>query len=156
MHRSIAMTLFTRDDIHYAHHAELQLLYTILKKTKVAPVKEMFNHWIDTIKASTPIPCTSLVTRLAASIDALDGQNMIYITTPRIKVDEHFLMQGHHLKNDNKENLVFYFLGCTNDIPLPNPDLHLYKSTVLTFILVEQEEALRSSASLRSTRSSSQ
>jgi hypothetical protein len=31
--------LFTRDDIHYAHHAKLQLLYAILKKTKVAPVK---------------------------------------------------------------------------------------------------------------------
>jgi hypothetical protein len=45
MHRWIAMTLFARDDIHYAHHAELQLLYAILKKTKVAPVKEMFYHW---------------------------------------------------------------------------------------------------------------
>jgi hypothetical protein len=65
-HRWIAMTLFARDDIHYAHHVELQLLYAILKNTKVAPVKEIFNHWIDTIKASTPISCTSLVTRLAA------------------------------------------------------------------------------------------
>jgi hypothetical protein len=44
MHRWIAMTLFTRDDIRYAHHAELQLLYAILKKTKVARVKEIFNH----------------------------------------------------------------------------------------------------------------
>jgi hypothetical protein len=44
MHRWIAMTLFAKDDIFYAHHAELQLLYIILKKTKVALVKEMFNH----------------------------------------------------------------------------------------------------------------
>jgi hypothetical protein len=114
-------------------------------------MKEMFSHWIDTIKASTPISCTSLVTQLAASVDALDGQNVIYITTPGIKVDEHFLMHGHHLKKDNEGNLVFYFPGYTNEIPLPNPDLRLYKSPALTFILIEQEEACRSSASRRST-----
>jgi hypothetical protein len=123
----------------------------LLKKTKVAPMKEMFNHWIDTIKASTPISCTSLITQLAASVDALDGQNVIYITTRRIKVNEHFLMQGHYLKNDDAWNLVFYFLWYTNEISLPNPDLCLYKSPVLTFTLVEQEEARRSSASRRST-----
>jgi hypothetical protein len=100
MHHWIAMTLFAKDDIRYAHHAKLQLLYAILKKTKVTPVKEMFNHWIDTIKASTPISCTSLVTRLAAIVGWTKCD--IYITTPRIKVDEHFLMQGHHLKNDNE------------------------------------------------------
>jgi hypothetical protein len=125
MHRWIAMTLFARDDIRFVHHAECQLLYVILKKTKVAPMKEMFNHWIVTIKASTPIFCTSLITQLAASVDALDGQNVIYITTPRIKVNEHFFMQGHNLKNDDAGNLVFYFSRYTNEIPLPNPDLHL-------------------------------
>jgi hypothetical protein len=94
------------------------LLYAILKKTKVALVKEMFNHQIDTIKASTPISCTSLVTQLATSVDALDEQNVIYITTPRIKVNECFLMQGHHLKNDDAGNLVFYFPGYAIEIPL--------------------------------------
>jgi hypothetical protein len=79
IHRWIAMTLFARDDIRFVHHAELQLLYAILKKTRVAPVKEMFNHWIDTIKASTAISCTSLVTRIASSVDALDGQNDIHL-----------------------------------------------------------------------------
>jgi hypothetical protein len=69
MHYHIAMTLFARDDIHFVHHAELQLLYAIIKKTKVAPVKEMFNHWIDKIKASTTISCTSLMTRIATSVD---------------------------------------------------------------------------------------
>jgi hypothetical protein len=98
MHGWIAMTLFTRDDIRFVHHAELQLLYAILKKTEVALVKEMFNHWIDTIKASTAISCTSLITRIAASVDVLDGQNVTYISTPRIEINEHFLMQGHHLK----------------------------------------------------------
>jgi hypothetical protein len=147
------MTLFARNDICFVYHAEMKLLYAILKKTKVAPVKEMFNHWIDTIRASTAISCTSLVTRIAASIDALDGQNVTYVSTPRIEINEHFLIQGHHLKYDDAGNLVFYFLGYTNEIQLPNPDLCLYKSPVLTFTLVEQEEARRSLVSRRSTRS---
>jgi hypothetical protein len=153
MHYWIAMTLLARDDIHYAHDAKLQLLYAILKKTKVAPMKEIFRHWIDTIKASTPISCTSLITQLATSINALDGQNVTYITTPCININEHFLMQWHHLKYDNQGNIVFYFPRHTNEILLPNLDLHLYKSLALTFTLVEQEEARRCIVSCRSTRS---
>ena len=62
-------------------------------------------------------------------------------------------MQGHHLKHDDAGNLVFFFPGYTNEIPLPNLELSLYKSSELTFTLVEQEEARRSSISRRATRS---
>jgi hypothetical protein len=81
----------------------------MLKKTKVAPMKEIFDHWLETIKASTAITCMSLVTQIAASIGALDGQDVTYISTPRIQIDEHFLMQGHLLKYDDAGNFVFYF-----------------------------------------------
>ena len=64
----------------------------MLKKIKIAPVKEMFKHWLETFKASTSISCTSLVTRIAADIGALDGQDVTYISTPRIDIDEHYLM----------------------------------------------------------------
>ena len=57
-------------------------------------------------------------------------------------------MQGHHLKYDDVENLVFFFPGYTNEIPLPNLKLSLYKSPSLTFTLVE-EETCRSSISRR-------
>jgi hypothetical protein len=73
MHRWIAMTLFSRQDICFVYHAKMQLLYAMLKKTKVALVKEMFNHWLETIKASTVITCTSLMTRIATNIGVLDG-----------------------------------------------------------------------------------
>ena len=63
-------------------------------------------------------------------------------------------MQGHHLKYDDAGNLVFFFLGYTNEILLPNPELSLYKSSEITFTHVEQEEAHRSSISSRATRSS--
>ena len=103
------------------------------------------------IQASIAISCTSLVTHIAASIGALDGQDVTDISTPHIKIDEHYLMQGHHLKYVDAGNLVFFFLGYTNEIPLPNPGFYLYKSLSLTFTLVEQEEARRSSVSHRST-----
>jgi hypothetical protein len=151
MHHWISMTLFARNDIHLVFHAEMKLLYAIHKKTKVAPIKEIFNHWIDTIRPSTAISCSSLVTRIAASVDALDGKNVTYISTPCIKINEHFLMQGHHLKYDDAGNLVFYFSRYTNEIQLPNLELLLYKSPTLTFTLVEQEEAHRNLASRRST-----
>jgi hypothetical protein len=125
----------------------------MLKKIKVAAVKEIFERWLETFKASTSISCTSIVTRIATSIGALDRQAVTYISTPHISINDHYLMQGHHLKYDDAGNLVFFFLGYTNEIPLPNPELSLYKSSELTFALVEQEEACRSSISGRSTRS---
>ena len=117
MHHWIAMTLFARQDIRFA---ELQILYAMLKKTKIAPVKEMFKHWLEIFKASTSISCTSLVTHIAADIGALDGQDVTYISTLCIDIDEHYLMQGHHLKYDDAGKLVFFFLGYTNEILLPN------------------------------------
>ena len=93
------------------------------------------------------------MTCIATNIGALDGQDVTYISTPCIDIDEHYLMQGHHLKYDDAGNLVFFFLGYTNEIPLPNLGFCSYKSPSLTFTLVKQEEACRSSVSRRGTRS---
>ena len=125
----------------------------MLKKIKIAPIKEIFNPWLETFKASTSISCTSLVTRIAANLGALDGHDVTCISTPRIEINEHYLIQGHHLKYDDVGNLAFFFPGYTNEISLPNPGLSLYKSPSLTFTLVEQGEARRSSISRRGTRS---
>jgi hypothetical protein len=98
MHCWIAMTLFPRQDIRFVHHAELQLLHAMIKTTEVALVKEMFKHWLDLFKASTYISYTSLVTCITTNIGALNNQDVVYITTPRIIVNENYLLQGHHLK----------------------------------------------------------
>ena len=102
---------------------------------------------------TTTISCTSLVTCIATNIGALEGQNIVYISTPRIIIDDHYLMQGHHLKYNATGNLVYFFPGYTNEIPLPTPGLHLYNWQELTFPLVTQEEARRSSVSSRVTQS---
>jgi hypothetical protein len=98
----------------------MQLLYAMLKKIKVAPLKEMFKHWLETFKTATSISCASLVTRIATSIGALDRQDVISISTPCININEHYLMQGHHLKHEDVGNLVFFFPEYTNEISLPN------------------------------------
>ena len=85
MHRWIAMTLFAKQDIRFVYHAELQILYAMLKKIKIAPVKEIFKHWLETFKVSTSISCTSLITRIVADLGALDGQDVTYISTPHIE-----------------------------------------------------------------------
>jgi hypothetical protein len=44
------------------------------------------------------------------------------------------------LKYDDARNLVFYFLGYTNKIPLPNPRFSLYKSHHLPSLLLNKRK----------------
>ena len=83
----------------------------------------------------------------------MDGQNVLYIQTPRLIIDEHYLVQGHTFKHDHAGNIIFFFPGYTNEFQLPNPGLRLYKCRELTFPLVPQEDARRSSVSGTLTRS---
>jgi hypothetical protein len=73
MHHWIIMTLFSRQDIQVDHNNEMKILYAMIKKIKIAPVKEMFKHWLELLKTfSTSISCTSLVTRIATSVGAME------------------------------------------------------------------------------------
>ena len=49
----------------------------------------MFKHWLETFKVTTSISCTSLVTCIATKIGVLDNQNVVYLPTPRMIIDEH-------------------------------------------------------------------
>ena len=88
----------------------MQILYDMIKKIKIAPVKEIFNHWLELLKTfSTLISCTSLVTRMTTGVGAMKNQEVEYISTPRLIIDEHYLLQGHHLKHNAAGQLVFFF-----------------------------------------------
>jgi len=102
-------------------------------------------------KSTTAISLTSIVTRIAQAIGALAGQDIEYISTPRLIVTEQSLIQGHHLKYNAYREIMYYFPGYTNKIRLPNPALRLYESRSLTFELRTIEEGRRS-VSGRSTR----
>ena len=85
------MTLFYRQDTRFVHHAKLQVLYAMTKKTKIAPVKEIFKHWLELLKTfSTSISCTSLVTHIVTGVGVMENHKVEYIPTPRLIIDEHY------------------------------------------------------------------
>jgi hypothetical protein len=78
-HRWIAMTLFPSHDIRWIRAPELKMLYAVVKKIKVAPIREIFHHWLDIIKNSTTVTCTSLITHIATGVGTLDEGDVNYI-----------------------------------------------------------------------------
>ncbi len=50
-------------------------------------------------------------------------------------------MQGHILKHGVDGSLIYFFPGCTNEIPLPNAGYHLYNCHELTIPLQTIEES---------------
>ena len=113
--------MFPSQDTRVVRVNEMRLLYAARMKIKVAPVQEIVRHWLDIIKTTTPISLTSLITRVATAIGALEGQDLDYIQIPRTMINETYLIQGHHLKRDNAGGLVFYFPGYTNVIGYLTP-----------------------------------
>ena len=71
--------------------------------------------------------CTSLITRLAASVDPHAANTIIYITTPCIMINESYLSHAHMIKHDEMvKKILYYFPGYTNENQLPNLDLALF------------------------------
>ena len=97
-----------------------------------------------------------MVTRIATRIGALEGNSIPFIEGDRAYIDKSFLILGHTLKKGLDNSLIFFFMGYTNEIPLPNADFHLYNCHSLTIPLVQRERGRRHSVSslpVRMTRS---
>ena len=71
MHKWMAMTLFPRQDLRPIRIDELKLLFAMVRKIKVSPVVAMINQWIEDIRFTGTVSCTSLVTRIADRVGAL-------------------------------------------------------------------------------------
>jgi hypothetical protein len=89
----------------------MKLLYAMIKKIKVAPIIKMVDLLGLITSFSTSISCTSLVTRIANGVGALEDQNIPYLATPRLIIDLHCLLQGHHLKHNEAKEIVHFFQG---------------------------------------------
>ena len=88
----------------------MKILFVMIKKIKIAPIKEIFKHWLELLKTfSTFISCTSLVTHIATGVGTMEDREVEYISTPSLIIDEHYLLQGHHLKHNAARQLVFFF-----------------------------------------------
>ena len=76
------------------------------------------------------------------------------IDIPPEYIDYDYFLKAHMLKKKENGQLVMMYLGYTNEILLPNPDLGLYTMNAFTFNLQVKEVAPRMSASARITRAS--
>ena len=94
-----------------------------------------------------PIECTSLITRIATRVGALEGNSIPFIEGDHTYIHESYLIQGHTLKKGPNDSLIFLFMGYTNEISLPNADFHLYNCRSLTIPLVQREGGRRHSVS---------
>jgi hypothetical protein len=47
MHKWLAISLFPGDDVRPIRNDELKILYSMINKTKVSPVKPMITQWLD-------------------------------------------------------------------------------------------------------------
>ncbi|RLN30019.1 hypothetical protein C2845_PM05G20320 [Panicum miliaceum] len=73
-------------------------------------------RWLQNFKVTGPIECTSLITRIASSIGALEENNVSFIEGDRVFIDEAYLVQGHILKKGSNDSLIFSSLGYANEI----------------------------------------
>ena len=73
----------------------------------------------------------------------LEGNFIPFIEGDRAYIDEDYLIQAHTLKKGPNDSLIFFYLGYTNEIPLPNAEFHLYNCHSLTNTLVPREGGRR-------------
>ena len=118
MHKWIAMTLFPRGDLRPIRGDELIIMFAMVRKIKIAPVKCMIRQWLESIKFSAPVKCTSLITRIAKGLGVVSDQ-IAFISATRLHIDEAYLVQGHILKHGVDGSLIYFLPSCTNEIPLP-------------------------------------
>jgi len=143
MHKWLTITLFPRDDVRPVRNDELLILYAMVNKIKISPAQALVKQWLSNFKMTGPIECTSLITRIAMRIGALEGNFIPFIEGDRAYINEAYLIQGHTLKKGPNDSLIFFYLGYTNEIPLPNAEFHLYNCHSLTIPLVPREGGRR-------------
>jgi hypothetical protein len=82
MHKWLGFSLFPRNDFRTAKNDELKLLYAMIKRKKVLPIKFMMTQWAEIPGLKGDVGCTSLVTRIAKNLDLLANASITYMTVP--------------------------------------------------------------------------
>ena len=107
MHKWLGFTLFPRNDFRTVRNDELKLLYAMVKRRKVSPVKFMMKQWKESLDLKGDVGCTSLVTRIAKNLGLLNNASVAYIDDiPRWFIDYEYFVQAHMLKKKKDEKLV--------------------------------------------------
>ena len=140
MHKWLGFSLFPRNDFRTIRNDELKLLYALIKRRKVSPVKFMMKQCKEIPKLKGDVGCTSLVTHIAKNLGLLNNASVAYINDiPRWTIDYGYFVQAHMLKNKKDGKLVMMYMDYTNKIPLPDQNLGLYAVQSFVFDLQVKE-----------------
>ena len=74
------MTLFPRLDIRTVRVDEMKLLYAMINRIRVSPIKCMMEYWLGIFRRGGDEECTSLITRIARNLGLLDTTLITYVT----------------------------------------------------------------------------
>ena len=95
MHKWLGFSLFPRSDFGTVRNDELKLLYAMIKRKKISPMKFMMNHWLEIPGLKGDVGCTSLVTRIAKNLGLLENAYVIYINVPHWLIDYDYFNHAH-------------------------------------------------------------
>ena len=98
MHKWLGFSLFPRNDFRTVRNDELKLLYAMVKRKKVSPVKFMMTWWAEILGLKGDVGCTSLVTRIARTLCLLANSSITYIHSPCWIIDYGYFNHAHKLK----------------------------------------------------------
>ena len=80
MHKGVAITCFPREDVRIVRVDELRIIYAMVNRIKLSPVKFMVCQWLENFCMIGPVECTSLITRIAQSLGVLNWARISYIS----------------------------------------------------------------------------
>lgn len=117
-HKWHGYNLFHRDDIRKVRVGDLQLLYAAINKTPTSPVTLLVSHWLSIPSLQGPVSCSSLITRLASSLNLLENSSLKFIDELRIYHGYDIFRQAQMLKKEG--NVMYMLYDNKGKIRLPN------------------------------------
>jgi hypothetical protein len=155
MHHCIGVTLFPRDDVRIVRHIDLRLLFAVVNKIRVSPIKGIVAHWMPAHNRMGPFDFTSIITKIACELWLLH-EYPHFLTTPRTMLTLDYFNHAHIIESGkNDDPIVYMFHGHPARITLPCERLKLYGGRRLTMNL-DKIAGHRSFAGQRITRSMAQ
>ena len=133
MHKWLGFYLFPRQDFCTVRNDELKLLYAMINRKKVSPVKLMMGHWLEIPSLKGDVGCTSLVTCIAKNLGLLEDASVTYIDVPCWLIDYDYFNHAHMLKKERDGKLVMMYVDYTTEVSLPNQNIGLYVVDSLVF-----------------------
>jgi hypothetical protein len=151
MHKWLGFSLFPRNNFRTVRNDELKLLYSMVKRKKVSPIKFMMTQWAEISRLKGAVGCTSLVIRIAENLCLLEIASITYINTSCWIIDYGYFNHAHMLKKGKDGKIVMMYMDYTNEFPLLDQNLSPYAVDSFVFDLQRKEEAPQRSASMRIT-----